>query len=165
MTVLIIYGTNSGGTLSAAEEVQRVFVRAGHQATLRSAGVAKPDELGSADLVVLASCTWEKFTPEGKRLDGQLQEQFDAFVSAVGDRTFPGQSFAVMGFGDVSYTKYCAAADLLEQFVARISGTKVGETLRLGGYTFDVLENRGRVIAWTERLMEQLKANVGRSLA
>ncbi|MBI3963668.1 MAG: flavodoxin family protein, partial [Candidatus Kerfeldbacteria bacterium] len=142
MRILILYGTNSGGTFAASQEVRGVFEQGGHSVELLSAGTATPDHLAQYDLVVLASCTWEKFTPEHKRLDGQLQEHFDAFIRRVSTRTFPGRRFSVMGFGDETYDKFCAAADHLEMFVQQIHGTKIGPTLRLGGYPFNVEGNQ-----------------------
>lgn len=154
MKVLIVYGTNSTGTLDIAEIVRDVFVEKAHTVDLRNASDVKPGELKHYDLVVLGSCSWMRM--DGHTfLDGQLQQEMFKFVTSLEGKAFHKQRFAVFGVGDSRYEKFCAAADHLEHFVERVGGTKFGMTLRIDKYFYNLDENR-KAAEWWARHLERL---------
>lgn len=155
MNILLVYGTNSSGTAVVAETIADYLRRKGHQLTVQHARDTKSAELGGDyDLLILGSCTWERFTSEGKRLEGQLQQHvFDLVAQA----TVPAnRRFALFGLGDSSYTDFCAAADHLEAAVKRWAGRMVVPTLRVDAYYFDLKKNRQLVNDWTKTLAEKI---------
>ncbi len=157
MNILIIYGTNSSGTGVVAETIAKRLITAGHTATVQHARDTTPKDLQrQVDLIILGSCTWERFTSEGARLEGQLQQHMFALTEAVQEPV--KQKFALFGLGDSSYTNFCAAANHLEAAVQRWDGTTIVPTLRIDGYFFDLEKNRQRVDAWTDELVKKISS-------
>lgn len=152
MRVLIIYATNSGGTQQVADLVAEVFRRAGHTVTLKRAYEPGADDFEPHDLVVLGSCTWERFENK-KRLDGQLQQHMHDLVTAMAGQSLPEKKFAVFGLGDSGFTHFCAAADHLEKFVADLGGKLIAPTMRLDRFFFDLDRHRAQARAWAESLI------------
>ena len=157
MKVLIVFATNSSGTFEASKIVRDVFVANGHTVRLKRAMHARGDDLQAADVVVLGSCTWMGASPTGKPIEGQLQEHMEAFVAKLKGTMFPGKRFAVFGLGDSSYTYFARAADHLERFVKQAKGEKVGPSLKIDGFFFDLDQNLKKVETWAtavERLLQ-----------
>lgn len=155
MNIFLVYGTNSSGTAVVAQTIAERLRAKDHQVTLQHARDTRPAELASAyDLLILGSCTWERFTPEGKRLEGQLQQHvFDLLEKT----TMPAnRRYALFGLGDSSYTDFCAAADHLEAAVKGWGGTLILPTLRLDSYFFDLKKNRQVVDNWAKTLIEKI---------
>lgn len=157
MRALILFGTNSGGTQEVAELVAEVLRSRRHRVMVARASEVEPARLANHDLVVFGSCTWELVTSKGSS-EGQLSEDFIAFVKKVSGRTFPSQRFAVFALGDRRYLRFCAAADHLEALVAKLQGTKIGPTLRIDGYFFRLTERRAQVRTWAETIAASLVA-------
>jgi flavodoxin I len=156
MHIRIIYGTNSGSTRSAAEIMSQQLEKEGHRVTVQSAHETQPDELSNADLTIIGSCSWDRF--EGKeRLQGQLQQHWHELQQAIGSKKYSGQTFAVFGVGDSTYTHFCGAADLLEALVKKWKGVQVGQTLRLDSYYFDLELNEQRIHDWLRSLRDYLQ--------
>jgi flavodoxin I len=151
VNVLVVYATNSSGTQEAAHLVRDTLTGEGHTVDCRRVYHVHPTELGSFDLVVLGSCTWDNMV-EGKRVEGQLQQHMQQFADQLTDGQYAGSRFAVFGLGDSSYNRFCAAADHLEKLVGRIGGAQVGETLRIDGYFFNPERNRAAVANWARAL-------------
>lgn len=155
MNILIVYGTNSSATYNVVESVGNILTVAGHHVTVQHARDTVPSKLSEpADCLILASCTWERFTAEGKRLEGELQQHMYSLVEAA--KVPAGRRFAVIGLGDSSYTEFCAAADHLESAIERWSGKLIVPTLRIDGYFFDLEKNRAQVTTWAEALVKVL---------
>lgn len=150
MNVLIVFGTNSSGTFEASKLVRVVFEEKGHRVTLKRANRANPEDVAKSDAVVLGSCTWELVTPEGKRIDGQLQQHMLEFSEKLKSKKFSGKRFAVFGLGDAAYTHFAMAADHLERLVKSVRGQQVGPTLKIDGFFFDLDGNSKKVMDWAE---------------
>lgn len=151
MKVLLVYGTNSGGTQAASEIIGDSLRTAGHRVVIQRANAQAIEPFQMFDLVVLGSCTWERF--EGKRrLEGQLQQHMYALVQRLSGQPLPGHRFAVYGLGDTGYTNFCQAADHLERFVREVGGRLVAPTLRIDGFYFNLPANRERVRQWARSL-------------
>jgi flavodoxin len=156
MKILVVYGTNSGGTLLAAEQFAGLATEKGHQANLARADTVEPKKLTSYDLVVLGSCTWED--AEGpKRLEGQLQYHMAQFAKRLEGLSFPRTAFAVFGLGDHLYENRAAAADLLEALVHRVGGHLIGQPLKILGYYVDRSKNEKQVRTWAASILLKLK--------
>lgn len=149
MKTLIVYGTNSGGTFRASELIRDVLVDQGHTVTLQPAKTTDPNDLGTFDLVILGSCTWDYFKGQERR-EGWPQEHMvelqDKLLQA--NKIFPGHRFAVFGLGDSSYTVFCGAVDHLIQLVNDLGGELIGEPLRIDGFFFHPEENEQRLRDW-----------------
>lgn len=153
MTTLIVYATNSSGTRLAAELAGQILQRKGHVVTLERADAVAPKELKKFDLVVLGSCTWERF--EGKqKLEGQLQQHMYQLQQKLYDQKIllPGWKFAIFALGDSSYTKFAGAADHLAQLVQDIGGEIVGQPLKINGWFFHPEQNEKLLTVWTEKV-------------
>lgn len=157
MTALIVYATNSSGTMLAAELAGRVLQAAGHTVTLKRAGAVEPKEFNNYDFIVLGSCTWG-LVINGQWTQGQLQNHmYDLQQKLIKEqRIFPGKKFAVFALGDSSYTHFCAAADRLQSLVNDVGGELVSEPLRIDGWFFHPDENEKLLTEWTETVAAAL---------
>lgn len=154
MNILIVYGTNSGGTWESSQIIQQTLSLE-HQVTIQHAKDTHVRDFGKYQFIILGSCTWERFVDE-KKLEGQLQEHMHALAFQLRGHHYPNTKFAVFALGDSSYTEYCAAADHLEKLVTDLQAQKVGSTLRLDGYFFDLPTNRKLVEDWAKELAQSL---------
>lgn len=152
MKILITYGTNSSGAQAVSGIVADCLLKSGHRVTVKRAHESGAGDFKKYDLVVLGSCTWERF--EGKeRLEGQLQQHMYALTEQLHGKSFGKQQFAIFGLGDSSYTDFCAAADKLEKFVHDVGGKLRVPTLRIDGFFFDLEKNRQKAQGWAEGLV------------
>lgn len=151
MRILIAYASNSSGAQQVADLVGDILTTAGHTVTVKRASESGAEDFDSYDLIVLGSCTWERF--EGKkRLDGQLQQHMFDLVGKMKEQLFPKKQFAIFGLGDSTYTHFCAAADHLEKFVANLGGTLAIPTLRIDRFFFDLENNRHQAEDWAKKI-------------
>jgi len=156
MKILLTYGTNSSGTQAVSTVIGDALAATGHKVTIKRAYEEGADAFNKYQLVILGSCTWERF--EGKqRLEGQLQQHMHVLTEQLAGKKFRKQQFAIFGLGDSSYTDFCAAADKLEKFVHEVQGKTFFPTLRIDSYFFDLEKNRQRVQEWAERLVTSIK--------
>lgn len=155
MTILITYGSNSGGTMSLAQDLATRFGQAGHQVTVQSAQDTQPSDLGKYDLVILGSCTWSGEV-NGQTVGGQLQEHMAQLVEKL--KGYNGQSrrFAVYALGDSSYDTFCQAADLLEKSVGDWHGQLIVPSLKIDGYFFNPDGSGQAITAWSKSIIDAL---------
>lgn len=152
MKILVVYGTNSGGTLQAGEIMAEVFKTKKHACTLVRADEVNPETFGKYGLVVFGSCSWGRME-NGKWLDGQLQYHWLDLKNRLTGKKFPKTKFALYGLGDESYEKKCGAADELEKLLKELEGIKVGPTLRILGFYYDLEANEILVRNWAETIL------------
>lgn len=147
MRILLVYGTNSGGTQDVSNRIAAVLRQAGHQVRVARASIPAIPSFSRYDLVLLGSCSWLR--QEGSQaLEGQLQEHMYAFTKRLETQQFVDRPFAIFALGDSSYTHFCGAADHLEDFVKRVGGRLLLPPLRIDGYYFALDENRRRADRW-----------------
>ncbi len=156
MTILLVYATNSSGTYNASQMLAEVLTAAGHVVTIHRANHVEPQDLTAYDLVILASCTWEKFV-DGKKLEGQLQEHMEQLAVKCQGFRCDHQRFAVFGLGDSSYQYFCGAVDYLEKLVKNVGGDLIVPSLRIDGYFFDRENNDKAVTAWAKDIQQVLQ--------
>lgn len=147
MTILIIYATNSGGTLVVAQSISDLLTQKGHTLTVKEAAEVNPQELTGFDLIILASCTWDYAGEEG-----MPHEHFMNLSKQMEGQTLENKPFAIVGLGDSSYTHFCTSVDHLEAFVGKLKGKLLIESLRIDGFYFNQEENNKLVQSWTEKL-------------
>lgn len=157
MKILIVYGTNSGGTQVASELIRDTLTPLGHVVTLVRGDMAHPETFTEFDMIILGSCTWELITKE-RRFEGNLQQHMIQLRTRLKGWDSQGKPFAVFGLGDSSYTNFCIAASHLEALVAQIKGRKVGDTLRVDKFFFFLDENVTKVREWARQLHASLIA-------
>lgn len=157
MNCLIVYATNSGATEEASEIVRDELVKNGWTVRMQRASASTPDDLGKADLTLLASGTWEHVTDDGKHIESVLENEWYELRDKARQHKASGKHFSVLGVGDHRYTHFAAAADHLESLIKAMGGILVGEALRLDGYFFHLPKIRDDVRAWAETLAHHPK--------
>lgn len=147
MTILLVYATNSGGTQLASEIVSQTLTKKGHTVVVKNVKEVNPVEFDSSEVVILASPSWDY---QGK--EGQPHEDYLPFMEQFTGKSYGGKSFAVFGLGDKSYTEFCGAIDVLEEFVKKLQGQLVVEPLKINGFYFDQENNTKLLTDWAEKL-------------
>ena len=142
-----MYATNSGGTFMASEMVQSTLSKHNHTVTVKQVHETMPDEFANYDLVVLGSPSWDY---EGA--EGQPHEDYRPFMEKATGKIFANKPFAIFGLGDRSYTIFTGAVNHLEEFVKKLQGKLVVESLRIDGFYFDQEKNVKLVEEWAEKL-------------
>ena len=125
---LIVYGSSTGNTESAAETIESFLSENGYEVALTdvsNAGIDIFDE--TYDLFFIGCSTWGEDEIE-------LQEDFEPFYEDMtGSLSLKKKNFAIFGCGDSSYTYFCGAVDMLEERVRRLGGNLVCDSLRIDG--------------------------------
>ncbi len=159
MTILVVYATNSSGTMLASELVRDILKQHGHTVALKRANTVGPEELKSYELIILGSCTWERF--EGaQHLQGQLQQHMYELGQKLNRKNvlLPGHRFAVFALGDSSYTQFAGAADRLRELIDGVGGQLITEPLRIDGWFFHPDENEKSLTDWAEHIAASLSS-------
>lgn len=154
MNMLIIYGSYSGGTMMAAEYLRDVLEEAGQTVTVRRVEDAALADLSHQDLVVLGSCSWDRTLPDGRRLEGQVQECFTEFFAQLTKANLRGRQFAMFALGDSRFfTHFCGAAQHLEHFVEQVGGRVLVPTLRIDQFFFERSANEEKIRGWADSIV------------
>ncbi|MDQ5951845.1 MAG: flavodoxin [Patescibacteria group bacterium] len=151
MNILLMYATYSGSTTAASQIAEQVLQAKGHQVTVKQVQETQPTDFVAADFVLLASPSWDYHGEEGMPHEDYLE----AFKTFAG-QTFPTKKFAVLGLGDSNFTKFCGAADHLENWVKELQGDLFVPSLRLDQYYFNETENGEKVKLWAAQLGDAL---------
>ncbi len=150
MNVLLLFTTNSGSTQAASDVVRNALTGAGHTVTVKNPKETTFDEVSGADLVVFASPSWDY---EGK--EGQPHEDFNALLKEFEGKTLEGKPFAIVGLGDTSYTHYCGAVDVLEEYVGKLNAKLAVPSLRIDRY-YQNSDAPQAVKTWAENLNKSI---------
>lgn len=151
MKILLVYASYSGTTFTVANMIKDTLIQAKFEVTIKTAQETIPEDFQLYDAVILGSCTWEL---EGK--DGQLHADFVTLINKFEGKTFAGKKFAVFGLGDSSYVNFCRAADYLEEFITKLQGTKIIDSLRIDNFYMNQDENTQKIKSWNEELLIKL---------
>lgn len=142
----VLYGTQSGNARRIAEQFFADAEAAGIRARIVRADAYAFAELGRETRLALVIST------QG---DGDPPDDARAFVAQLMGRRAPrldGLSFAVLGLGDSSYPKFCAAARALDARLAELGATRL---LPLAEADVDVDAVAG---PWQGRLLQAMAA-------
>ncbi|MFP4115337.1 MAG: flavodoxin [Spirochaetota bacterium] len=126
----IFYGSSTGNTENAAEKIAQAFGSGEAEATEISS--ATEDEILGFDKIVFGVSTWGA---------GDLQDDFEDFMSTLEGMDFSGKKVAVFGLGDQENypDTFVDAMGIVAKAVQSAGGTIVGKT-STDGYTFDASE-------------------------
>ena len=146
MNILLLYTTNSGSTQTAADIVKSDLTAAGNTVTMKNPKSSTFDEVKSADLIIIASPSWDY---EGK--EGQPHEDFNNLLKEFEGKTLADKSFAILGLGDSSYTHFCGAVDVFEESIKKLSAKLIIPSLRIDRY-YQNHDAPQLVKSWTKSL-------------
>lgn len=144
MKILLIYATNSGSTLEVCNHITTELTAKGQEVTQKDAAEAGPDDLNGYDLIILGSPTWN---------DGDIHDNFRLFMDKFEGKTLPDKKFAVFGLGDNTYTHFCKSADILTDFVKKIQGKQVSDTLKINNFYFNQNDELPKITAWADKII------------
>lgn len=151
MTITLIYGTYSSGTLSVAELIQGSLQKKGHTVRIIRNDQVSAQDLADSDAIIMGSPSWKVF---GKQ--GMPHEQFYPMMEQLKGQTF-AKPFAVYALGDASYALVCGATDHLQGFVKDFGGTEIIEPLKVEGFYFAQEERSNEIEHWTTELDRRLQ--------
>ena len=140
--------------MQAAQAVAEELARSGLATTVRDVAHGTPADLPADSLVVLGSCSWLRQTADGPQ-QGALPAHMHRFVQALLQQKRPGRPFAVFAFGRHEYTKFCGAADHLEEAVRASGGYLVTDSLRVDGF---FAENEAAIREWARSVRSAINA-------
>jgi flavodoxin I len=151
MNILLVWATNSGTTMMAAQTINDVLVKKGHQVTMKEAGTTAAEDLTAAQAVLLGSPSWDY---EGH--EGMPHENFVALTEKLKTATLEGKPFAVFGLGDSTFPHFCGAVEHLEEFVNTVKGKLVAPSLRIDKFFNDQTGNTDKITKWAESVTAAL---------
>lgn len=114
----LFYGTQTGTTQSAAEEIQQAFGGDG-VVELYDIATVGLDELTEYDCLIIGCPTWNV---------GELQSDWDGLYEELNEIDFAGKKVAYFGPGDqVGYAdNFQDAMGILEEKISELGGVTVG---------------------------------------
>ncbi len=123
----LFYGSDTGNTEAAAEEIQKLF--GSDKLELFNIGDASPSDFDDFKCLIIGCPTWNI---------GELQSEWDGFFSELDSMDFAGKKVAYFGCGDqVGYSdNFVDALGILESKIAERGGKTVGYW-STAGYEFD----------------------------
>lgn len=133
--------------MMAAQTLEQALQQAGHYVELKMALDTKPDDLSSAELVVLASPSWDYSGQEGMPHD-----DFMTMIEKFGEAKFNDQAFAILGLGDSNYNKFCGAVDQLSKWIDGVGGKLVGQPLKIDQYFMNEQKANETIQNWATTL-------------
>jgi len=151
MKVLLAYATYSSGTLSASQIITELLTKSKIDTTMKNIKDISFEELTHFDFIIFASPSWWN-----RDSDGMPHEFFLSFMDDAEGKKLPEKSFAVFGLGDEKFTHFCGAVDRLEEFVKKMQGKLIVESLRIDGFYFEPEKNKKMIADWTNGLIKKL---------
>ncbi len=146
MKCIVIYGTLSGSTMTAATVLSESLKNAGHEVSLVMADPSTKDQIKDVQSVVFASPSWED-----NGVDGQPLPEVRQVIESMTAENFTGKKVAICGLGDVSYPHFCGAVDVLEGLLKDRGVTPIVESLKIDRY-YSSADNEQKVKTWTAAL-------------
>jgi len=151
MNIILVYATNSGSTMLAAQTVQDVLIKKGHQVTQKEARMAWTDDFNSSQVIIFGSPSWDYAGHEG-----MPHEDFVTLIDKLKTVTLENKPFAIFGLGDSSFTHFCGAVDHLEELVKTVKGKLIVPSLKIDKFFNDQTGNTAKITAWAENLASTL---------
>ncbi|MEO6509213.1 MAG: flavodoxin domain-containing protein [Patescibacteria group bacterium] len=147
MKIHIIYATYSSGTMVVSELIQHELEQNGNEVTRVNVKDADPSVLPEYKLILLGSPSWLN-----NQKDGQPHHDYYAFMEKMESVNVENKNFAVFGLGDSAYARVCGSVDVLEEFVNKIKGKLITESLRIDSFYFDQKNNEQKARDWAHKL-------------
>ena len=123
--VLIVFGSSTGNTEGIAQKLEEIIAAAGHEVTLKNAGLAE-----GYDAVLLGCSAWGDDELE-------LQDDFIPLYENMEGMGLSGVRLAAFASGDSSYTHFCGAVDAIEARGKDLGARIVAEGLKVDGTASD----------------------------
>lgn len=123
---LIIYGSTTGNTETAADHIGGVLAGKGLDVTVQNVTDTNLGDEAAYDVVLYGCSTWGEDEIE-------LQDDFIDYYEAMDNAPLKGKKVGVFGCGDSSYLYFCGAVDAIEERVRRVGGILVAEGLKIDG--------------------------------
>ncbi len=152
MKILLIYGSLSGSTMTAAELVAGALKTAGHEVNVISSESATKELLLGSEALILGSPSWED---QGK--DGQPLPEITAFLGSLTAADVANKKVALFGLGDISYPHFCGAVDVMAEKLKELGVTPVVASLKIDRY-YSLPDNEQKVKDWAENLAKTLQS-------
>jgi flavodoxin short chain len=140
---LIVYGSTTGNTETAAGYVEATLSKNGWKTTVKNAAEVEAHGLAEGyDLVLLGCSTW------GDE-DVELQDDFVPLYEGLDKAGLSGRKVAVFGCGDSGYPHFCGAVDAIEAKAAQLGAELVAASLKIDGDP-----ERDEISAWAEEVAD-----------
>ena len=140
---LIIFGSTTGNTETAAETIDSTLSGNGFTTTLLNVTDVDPKVFGeNHDMILFGCSTWGDEEIE-------LQEDFIPFYDGMGDLPLENRNVAVFGCGDTSYTYYCGAVDEIQKRAEEGGAVIIAAPLKIDG---DPESAEDEIKEWAESL-------------
>jgi flavodoxin I len=129
-TIGIFFGSSTGNTESAAEKIAQAL--GAGAATVTNIASTSAEEILDFDNIIFGVSTWGA---------GDLQDDFEDFMSTLEEMDFSGKKVAIFGLGDQeSYPDtFVDGMGIIAKAVQSAGGALVGAT-STDGYAFDASE-------------------------
>ncbi len=129
--IALFYGTQTGNTQDAAEEIQKAL--GSNQVNLIDISSASPEDFQPYECLIIGCPTWNI---------GELQADWDGFFPELDEINFSGKKVAYFGCGDqVGYAdNFQDAMGILEEKISQKGGKTVGMWPTEG---YDFSESKG----------------------
>ncbi|WP_320007570.1 flavodoxin [Maridesulfovibrio sp.] len=142
---LIVYGSTTGNTETAAEYVAEVLENHEIQVELKNVTDVSIADLGNGYDIVLFGCsTWGEDEIE-------LQDDFIPLYDELENADLKGKKVSVFGCGDSSYTFFCGAVDAIEEKLEKMGAVVVGDSLKIDGDP-----SRDEIVQWGKTIARQV---------
>jgi MioC protein len=143
----IYFGTESGNSEMAADDIAAVMKQLGRLARVVPMEEADVDELARQEFVVVVTSTYG---------DGELPETTQPFYNAmkVARPDLSGLRFAAFGLGDSTYETYGNGIDTVARLMVELGARQVGETGRHDAAKSEPLTNVA--LRWTHEVLPHL---------
>ena len=166
----VFYGSTTGNTEEAADEITRVLCASTDEATVRAISVSgmNPEKLLDFEVLVVGCPTWD---------EGQLQSDWECLLRRFGELRLEGKPVALFGSGDaLCYPETFQDAMGILGSELRARGARLIGSWPTDGYTFETsrgVENgrflglaldtddswsltRSRIATWSSQLLTEL---------
>lgn len=147
----MVYATYSNSTFLATSILETELVSADHEVSLNLVSEVDIEQFKNVDLVIFTSPSWDN-----NGVQGLPHQDYDGFRERLGNITFPGHKFAIMGLGDSTYTYFCGAVGHLEKMVEKMQGTLVIPSLKIDQFYIFEQERTAEIKQWAAELSAKL---------
>lgn len=151
MNILLVYATNSGTTMMAAQAVSDKLTAAGHSVTMKQVVETTVEEITVAPMVIFGSPSWDF---DGK--EGMPHEDYLPLMEKLKTMNAQNKPFAIFGLGDSSYRIFCGSVDHMEELVKTMKGKLVVPSLRIDNYFADQTKHMESINSWAESVGKTL---------
>nr|WP_321467576.1 flavodoxin domain-containing protein [uncultured Desulfobulbus sp.] len=139
---LIVYGSETGNTKTAAQTICTLFQQQGIEVSLFDARTVKATNLGQGfDLTVFGSSS------RGNLDTIEFPPSFAPLYDQLNKAHIRSRNIAVFGCGDSKRPYFCGAVELLLEKIGDLGGKLVHKPLRIDG---DPAEAEPEILSWSK---------------